>query len=296
MLTSQSGGQKARVNLARCVYSRARTILLDDILSAADAHTAQHIVTQCFNGSLFRNRNIILVTHQVGLCLPYADFVVTLRDGKVEQACNAREVMISGEMEAVDQPVSEDAPKQTSTSREVYTKEHQAVGRVAYSHYALVLSAAGGYLYWATMILLVVAFKLTEIARQKTLADWMEELDNSHVKYYLGIFLIYTAASNTLGAVRWVWLYGVGNIGMYNRGCRVIHKMLFHRLANAPLEFYDSTPKGRLLNIIGQDIFKIDSQTADDVGRGMFQVSTTVAASIMIAVYEPVSVRDSRQR
>lgn len=42
-----SGGQKARVSLARAVYSRASTLLFDDILSAVDAHTAAHIVSQC---------------------------------------------------------------------------------------------------------------------------------------------------------------------------------------------------------------------------------------------------------
>lgn len=36
---SLSGGQKARVALARAVYSRAKTVLLDDPLSAVDSHT-----------------------------------------------------------------------------------------------------------------------------------------------------------------------------------------------------------------------------------------------------------------
>ena len=40
-----SGGQKVRISLARAVYSRASTLLFDDILSAVDAHTAAHIVS-----------------------------------------------------------------------------------------------------------------------------------------------------------------------------------------------------------------------------------------------------------
>lgn len=40
-----SGGQKARVSLARAVYSRASLLLLDDVLSAVDAHTSAHIVS-----------------------------------------------------------------------------------------------------------------------------------------------------------------------------------------------------------------------------------------------------------
>ncbi|KAL8280178.1 hypothetical protein RQP46_007508 [Phenoliferia psychrophenolica] len=42
-----SGGQKARISLARAVYSSAKVLLLDDILSAVDTHTASHLVHSC---------------------------------------------------------------------------------------------------------------------------------------------------------------------------------------------------------------------------------------------------------
>jgi len=87
----QSGGQKARINLARCIYARAKTVYMDDILSAVDAHTSQFISKECLRGSLLRGRTVVLVTQHVGLCLPAADFLVSLKDGRVEQACPAYE-------------------------------------------------------------------------------------------------------------------------------------------------------------------------------------------------------------
>jgi len=56
-----SGGQKARVTLARAVYSRAQVLILDDILAALDVHTAKWIVEKCLEGDLVRGRTVLLV-------------------------------------------------------------------------------------------------------------------------------------------------------------------------------------------------------------------------------------------
>ena len=65
-----SGGQKQRVALARAVYSSARYLLIDDCLSAVDAHTAKHIFQKCLLDAdgLMKNRTRVLVTHHVNLC------------------------------------------------------------------------------------------------------------------------------------------------------------------------------------------------------------------------------------
>lgn len=56
-----SGGQKARVTLARAVYSQAHILILDDILAALDVHTAKWIVEKCLQGDLVRGRTVLLV-------------------------------------------------------------------------------------------------------------------------------------------------------------------------------------------------------------------------------------------
>ncbi|KAF9225872.1 multidrug resistance-associated ABC transporter [Gyrodon lividus] len=77
-----SGGQKARVSLARAVYSRASVLLLDDVLSAVDAHTAHHLYNECLKGDLMRGRTVIVVSHHVQLCAPGASYVVALDNGR----------------------------------------------------------------------------------------------------------------------------------------------------------------------------------------------------------------------
>ncbi|PIA14757.1 hypothetical protein COEREDRAFT_93717 [Coemansia reversa NRRL 1564] len=80
-----SGGQKQRVALARAVYSSRRILLIDDCLSAVDTHTAKHILMECLLGQtpLMQGRTRVLVTHHVKMCLPFAQFMVMLREGVV---------------------------------------------------------------------------------------------------------------------------------------------------------------------------------------------------------------------
>lgn len=71
-----SGGQKARINLARAVYSEKEIILLDDVLSAVDARVGKHIMNNCVLG-LLKDKTRVLATHQLSL-IGSADRVVFL--------------------------------------------------------------------------------------------------------------------------------------------------------------------------------------------------------------------------
>ncbi|KAJ1908145.1 hypothetical protein LPJ81_000276 [Coemansia sp. IMI 209127] len=80
-----SGGQKQRVSLARAVYSSRRILLIDDCLSAVDAHTAKHILIVCLSSksALMQGRTRVLVTHHVEMCIPYAQYMVMIYDGQI---------------------------------------------------------------------------------------------------------------------------------------------------------------------------------------------------------------------
>ncbi|ORX59695.1 multi drug resistance-associated protein MRP [Hesseltinella vesiculosa] len=78
-----SGGQKARVALARAIYARADVYLLDDPLSAVDAHVGRHIFDHVIGPEgLLKNKARLLVTHGIQY-LPKVDKVVMLRDGQI---------------------------------------------------------------------------------------------------------------------------------------------------------------------------------------------------------------------
>lgn len=91
-----SGGQKQRISLARALYSNSRHLLLDDCLSAVDSHTAQWIFSNCIRGPLMWGRTCILVSHNVSLCVPHADYVVMMDNGRIADQGPAKELIASG--------------------------------------------------------------------------------------------------------------------------------------------------------------------------------------------------------
>ncbi|XP_037000716.2 ATP-binding cassette sub-family C member 12 isoform X2 [Artibeus jamaicensis] len=86
-----SGGQRQRVSLARAVYSDRDVYLLDDPLSAVDAHVGQHIFEQCIK-KMLRGKTVVLVTHQLQF-LESCDEVVLLEDGEIREKGTHEELM-----------------------------------------------------------------------------------------------------------------------------------------------------------------------------------------------------------
>jgi len=77
-----SGGQKARIALARAIYRDTDIYLLDDPLSAVDAHVGQHLFFECIKKCL-HGKTIILVTHHVHL-LQHCDKVLIIDCGEIK--------------------------------------------------------------------------------------------------------------------------------------------------------------------------------------------------------------------
>jgi ABC-type multidrug transport system fused ATPase/permease subunit len=109
-----SGGQKQRISLARALYSKARHVLLDDVLSAVDSHTAKWIFEKALMGPLMYNRTCILVTHNIALCLPPSEFAVVLDNGRVVTQGTSSEVIKSGKL---TEDLSKSRPGSGGTSR-----------------------------------------------------------------------------------------------------------------------------------------------------------------------------------
>ncbi|XP_078513731.1 ATP-binding cassette sub-family C member 4 [Lissotriton helveticus] len=108
-----SGGQKARVNLARAVYQDSDIYLLDDPLSAVDAEVGRHLFDKCI-GQALHKKICILVTHQLQY-LTAAKQILILKEGQVVDRGSFSELLQSGvdfasllKSEDDDQPTTPD--------------------------------------------------------------------------------------------------------------------------------------------------------------------------------------------
>ena len=96
---SLSGGQKARLSLARAVYARADIYLLDDCLSAVDQHVGRHLIDNVLGSKgLLRGKTRLLATNSIPVLIE-AKSIVLIRDGVVIERGTYDEVMaLKGEI------------------------------------------------------------------------------------------------------------------------------------------------------------------------------------------------------
>ncbi|XP_068155675.1 ATP-binding cassette sub-family C member 4 [Drosophila tropicalis] len=98
---SLSGGQKARVSLARAVYRKADIYLLDDPLSAVDTHVGKHIFDRCIRDFLCTKIRI-LVTHQVQY-LSDVEHLLLMGGGKVIAQGSYQQLQSSRQFQFLEQ-------------------------------------------------------------------------------------------------------------------------------------------------------------------------------------------------
>ena len=88
-----SGGQKQRLSVARAVYSNRALYLLDDPLSAVDAHVGKHMFDKVFGPQgLLRHKTRVLVTHGVSY-LPQVDNIIVMKEGRITESGSYRELL-----------------------------------------------------------------------------------------------------------------------------------------------------------------------------------------------------------
>ncbi|KAF9229723.1 P-loop containing nucleoside triphosphate hydrolase protein [Gyrodon lividus] len=283
-----SGGQKARVTLARAVYSSAEILLLDDVLAALDVHTAKWIVDKCFAGDLIKNRTVILVTHNVAMASAVAQYVVSLNssgrvvsEGTISEAIATDEKLaaeiakeqeiLKKEEEIVDNAEQTTEAKDKAKDRadgKLVMAEEILEGHVSWPAFKLYLASVGGRhttLFWFAFLFFMVTSEIANITQTWFLGYWSSQYESDNpsevdVKYYLtlyGVLLFLPTILYSPGYALWVH----GSL----RASRSIHKRLLNAILGTTLRWLDTTPTSRVITRCTQDIRAIDGPFAQQI-------------------------------
>ncbi|KAJ7646949.1 hypothetical protein FB45DRAFT_891892 [Roridomyces roridus] len=267
-----SGGQKARVTLARAIYSDAKIIILDDILAPLDVHTAKWIVDKCLRGDLIKGRTVILVTHNVVLASETAGFVVSLsNDGRILSQGSisdalardenlAKEVQKDQEIlekaeEEIDSPPVDQVEKKDCQGKLIVAEEIE-IGRVRWTALNLLFSGMGGPLFFALYLLSQIAQTAGFALQTWYLGFWASQYGQGvpvpvfkHLGNLSGILFVAVAIG-----VFAVIFYAVGAF----RASRIIHKKLVDSILGTTFRWLDVTPVSRIIARCTVDMGAVD--------------------------------------
>ncbi|KAJ7363093.1 hypothetical protein DFH08DRAFT_910875 [Mycena albidolilacea] len=246
-----SGGQKARLTLARAVYSKAGILLLDDVLAALEkvaiVHTAQWIVEKCLDGDLMENRTIILVTHNVALARPIADFVVSFGpNGKSSRSAAPWQHSFRRMDKTQEENEAENVVTKAPDGKLILAEEIQ-MGHVGASALKLYLSAMGGqypFFFFAFLFGGLILQHAGAVLKTWMLGYWAKQYDQHPAGECCLPYSVLAIVFSSVVILAATFIYLVfGQL----RASKVIHSNLISSVLSAPLRWLDTTPTSRIL-------------------------------------------------
>ncbi|MCJ1477980.1 hypothetical protein MMC13_006655 [Lambiella insularis] len=296
-----SGGQKQRLNIARAIYFNSDIVLLDDPLSAVDAHVGRHMFDKAICG-LLKDKCRILATHQLHV-LNRCDRIIWLQNGEIEtidtfdnlmkynegfkkmMATTAQEEKVSEE-ETVNEDEVQDEKKGAARRKiqkkgaALMTQEERATKSVSWSVYAAYIRASGSLLYGPMVIFFLILSQGANIATSLWLSWWTSDNFGYTEGQYIGVYA-------SLGVVQALltFLFAVSMSILGTRASRVMLNQAMTRVLRAPMSFFDTTPLGRITNRFSKDVDIMDNNLSEAIRMFFLTMATITSVFILIIVY-----------
>ncbi|CAN0354496.1 unnamed protein product [Pylaiella littoralis] len=301
-----SGGQQQRVSLARAVYADTDIVLLDDVLSAVDAHVGKHIFDKCIR-KMLKHKTVVLVTHQVTMSAPYADNIVVLGgDGTIKEQGTYEELWAQGEgrlMEVIEAGGNEGAKlvrqatdasigdvkemtesAKTKPSKRLIELEKKATGRPKLHLFTSYFRYCGGLWFGIAWAGLSTAWQALTVAQSFTLKTWINQMargerNGSGLWQYIAI-----SVASFLALLVRTLLITSGSL----RASSTVHKDMAKSVVGAPVSWYDATPLGRIFNRFSSDIITLDKDLMNDVSSYSDMLLGIVGVVVVISTAVPI--------
>ncbi|XP_076227568.1 putative multidrug resistance-associated protein lethal(2)03659 isoform X2 [Nomia melanderi] len=309
-----SGGQRARINLARAVYADADIYLLDDPLSAVDPHVGSRIVQDCISGYL-SNKTRILITHQIQY-LKSADQIIVMSNGRIAAKGSFEELQNTNldimkifqdveESKEAKEPEERKEKKLVENAKEeadavrseepIEVAETRTVGKISGRVLLAYLKASKSVLLVVAMVAFFVMSQGMASGSDYMLAYWVNAEVASFVSTENGTMdfqwsdplprhgLIYLYSGLTMGIVVAYMLQTFVYYAVCMRASKNLHAAMFRSIVRAAMYFYNTNPVGRILNRFSIDIGIIDKRLPFTMFDVIVMSLTFVGAIVIVA-------------
>ncbi len=264
-----SGGQKARISLARALYSDADIYLFDDPLAAVDSNVAEKIFKYCIsNQGILNNKTRLLITHQIQF-LSQFDHCILLNHGQIEKQGTFDDLLTLDKIKEVylnqtyytneakqrhnsiiDDSITTNRSDQTSIIKE----ETSFTGNVRIQVWFKLFTSAYGWIGLFLLIFLMLLGQGLYDGNNKWLSIWSsksdkEQRENNYIYIYFGLVI----STFLIGLIRSDYFFY-----LILRGSSTFHNNMFKGVLYSSLRFYESNPIGRILNRFSRDQQIID--------------------------------------
>lgn len=295
---SLSGGQKARISIARSVYSRAQVQLYDDPLSAVDEHVQAHLIRHVFGQKgLLGDKTVIIATNTLNL-LSHCSMVHVIENKTFVESGRFDELRVRGVVQTLqsrDRSENEsssdsgdDSVSETDSIRSrdtADTEDVQTTPPNLLQLYKKYLSAVGYFNIGVYFSLSLIGSALA-IAGGYWVSRWgSSEVSNlSDLSLVFGYLVIQFSAemSDSLG------IFSISAFGAI-RASQTIHEQMLKTVLRAPMSYFESTPLGRLTTRFSGDL-----ETIEDMYWVVTEVFNTLLASfstlLVIIVSSPITL------
>jgi len=292
-----SGGQRARVSIARAAFSNSIVKVLDDLFSALDARTSRHVLDHYIFGDLLQNTTRIVVSQPDKERIQRYDKVIILSEGRivcqgtpdeVVQTEQYRELLNKDQAANLDDQGKGNSAKaeklevklmsQIRTAEDAFKlRDEEFQGRATWSDIWWFICAGGAFNFF-TFIVMFVANSFFQLLNLATLQVWSTEqlalkdglVDSipsgwTHAPAFLIWWVAYLLA---------FYIAMTHAIKFTTGKSLTIHGEIVNRLLHAPMDrFFDKTPVGRIMNRFSSDNMQMDTDCMDQ----MMQVMNTVS-------------------
>ena len=320
-----SGGQKARVSIARALYTDRDIYIFDDPISALDANVGMKVMKNCIIKHL-SNKTRILVTHALQY-VSFSDRIIYMNKGEIKWIGTYEEIKeqdffksfyekMNKENNEEENPIlkkktskekreefirrksSDEMDKKRKKGKhhkkelnkgvvkKIIKEEKQGKGKVELSVYKDFLIKIGGIPTIITMLVLMIIMDLSRSAQDLWLGYWTENQEKSKNNFY---FLIFTLFGVVGCAFTYCKVRVQSNCNV--RASRIVHKEMVESLIRAPIPtFHETIPKGQILNRFSGDMHSVDRGGMDSFLNILSTIISFVNCVGICAYYEPYSL------